>query len=157
MATVLFKDIVDSTKHAAEIGDQKWRDMLDRHNAMMHKNISHFRGRFIKITGDRILATFDGPARAIRCASDATEAARVIGIENREGLHTGEIELVAEEIGGITVQIASRVLGLASDNNIWVSRTVKDLVVGSGSEFTDQGVYNLKGIPGEWQLFSVEM
>jgi class 3 adenylate cyclase len=157
LSTVLFTDIVDSTKHAAEMGDQKWRDLLDRHNAMMHKNISRFRGRFIKSTGDGILATFDGPGRAIRCASDATEAAREIGIEIRAGLHTGEIVLIGEDIGGIAVHIASRVLGLASDNKVWVSRTVKDLVVGSGFEFTDQGVYNLKGVPGEWQLFSVKM
>jgi class 3 adenylate cyclase len=157
LATVLFTGIVDSTRHAAEMGDQKWRNLLDRHNNMMHKNIVRFRGRAIKSTGDGFLAIFDGPARAIRCASVASEAARQIGIEIRAGLHTGEIELIGDEIGRIAVHIASRVLGQASDNRIWVSRTVKDLVVGSGYEFTDQGVYNLKGVPGEWSLFAVEL
>jgi class 3 adenylate cyclase len=144
-------------EHAAEMGDQQWRELLDRHNTMMRKNIARFRGREIKSTGDGFLATFDGPARAIRCASAATKEAMQIGIEIRAGLHTGEIELKGDDIGGIAVHIASRVLGQAGDNKIWVSRTVKDLVVGSGFDFTDQGVYNLKGVPGEWQLFAVEM
>ncbi|MDH3899869.1 MAG: adenylate/guanylate cyclase domain-containing protein [Gammaproteobacteria bacterium] len=157
LATVLFTDIVDSTRHAAELGDQQWRELLDRHNTMMHKNIVRFRGRAIKSTGDGFLATFDGPARAIHCASAASEAARQIGIEIRAGLHTGEIELIGDDIGGIAVHIASRVLGQAGDNKIWVSRTVKDLVVGSGFDFKDQGVYKLKGVPGEWHLFAVEL
>jgi len=157
LATVLFTDIVDSTRHAAEMGDQQWRGLLDRHNTMMHRNIARFRGRAIKSTGDGFLATFDGPARAIRCASAASEDARLLGIETRAGLHTGEIELIGEDIGGIAVHIASRVLGQAGGNEVWVSRTVKDLVVGSGFEFTDQGVYNLKGVPGEWHLFTVKL
>jgi class 3 adenylate cyclase/pimeloyl-ACP methyl ester carboxylesterase len=157
LATILFTDIVDSTRHAAELGDQQWRELLDRHNTMMHKNIVRFRGRAIKSTGDGFLATFDGPARAIHCASAASEAARQIGIEIRAGLHTGEIELIGDDIGGIAVHIASRVLGQAGNNKIWVSRTVKDLVVGSGFDFKDQGVYKLKGVPGEWHLFAVEL
>ena len=157
LATVLFTDIVDSTRHAAELGDRQWRDLLDRHNAMMHRCIERFRGRAIKSTGDGFLATFDGPARAIRCASAAREEARQIGIALRAGLHTGEIELIGDDIGGIAVHIASRVLGQAGDDMIWVSRTVKDLVVGSDFEFRDQGGFNLKGVPGEWNLFSVEL
>jgi len=155
LATVLFTDIVGSTRHAVEMGDQQWRELLGRHNAMMQKNIARFRGRAIKSTGDGFLATFDGPARAIRCASASSEDARQLGIELRAGLHTGEIELIGEDIGGIAVHIASRVMGKAGGNEVWVSRTVKDLVVGSGFEFTDQGVYNLKGVPGDWQLFTV--
>jgi len=157
LATVLFTDIVDSTRHAVEMGDQQWRELLDRHNRMMYKNIARFRGRAIKSTGDGFLATFDGPARAIRCAAAASEEVRQLGIEIRAGLHTGEIELIGDDIGGIAVHIASRVLGQAGDNKVWVSRTVKDLVVGAGFEFTDQGVFNLKGVPGEWQLFAVEL
>ena len=157
LATVLFTDIVDSTRHAAELGDRQWRDLLDRHNALMHRCIERFRGRAIKSTGDGFLATFDGPARAIRCASAAREEARQIGIALRAGLHTGEIELIGDDIGGIAVHIASRVLGQAGDDMIWVSRTVKDLVVGSDFEFRDQGGFNLKGVPGEWNLFSVEL
>ncbi|UCC57118.1 MAG: adenylate/guanylate cyclase domain-containing protein [Gammaproteobacteria bacterium] len=157
LATVLFTDIVESTKRAAEMGDQQWRDLLDRHNTMMHKNIVRFRGRAIKSTGDGFLATFDGPARAIRCASAASEAARQIGMEIQAGLHTGEIELMGDDIGGIAVHIASRVLGQAGDNEVWVSRTVRDLVVGSDFAFRDQGLYELKGVPGEWQLIAVEL
>ena len=157
LVTVLFTDIVDSTRHAAELGDQRWRELLDRHNKMMRDNIARFRGRAIKSTGDGFLATFDGPARAIHCASASREGARDIGIEIRAGLHTGEIELIGDDIGGIAVHIASRVMSKAGDNKIWVSRTVKDLVVGSGFEFTDQGIYNLKGLPGEWHLFTVEL
>jgi len=156
LATVLFTDIVDSTKRAAEMGDQQWRDLLDRHNTMMYKNIGRFRGRAVKSTGDGFLATFDGPARAIRCATTVSNEARRMGIEIRAGLHTGEIELIREDVGGIAVHIAARVLGKAGDNEVWVSRTVKDLVVGSGFEFNEQGVYSLKGIPGEWRLFAVE-
>jgi len=156
LATVLFTDIVNSTKCAAEMGDQQWRDLLDRHNTMMHKNIGRFRGQVIKNTGDGFLATFDGPARAIRCASTVSDEARQLGIEIRAGLHTGEIELIGEDVGGIAVHIAARVLGKAGDSEVWVSRTIKDLVVGSGFEFNERGVYSLKGIPGEWQLFSVK-
>ena len=158
LATVLFTDIVDSTTHAAEMGDRRWRDLLDSHNAMMYSEISKFRGRMVHSTGDGFLATFDGPARAIRCAMAVSSEARRMGIEIRAGLHAGEIEidLIGKDVGGIAVHIAARVMALAQANEIWVSRTVKDLVVGSGFEFSEQGVYSLKGIPEEWRLFSVE-
>jgi class 3 adenylate cyclase len=156
LATVLFTDIVDSTKQAAELGDQQWRDLLDRHNTMMYRNIGRFRGRAVKSTGDGFLATFDGPARAIRCALAASDEARQMGFEIRAGLHTGEIELIGEDVGGIGVHIAARVLGKAGDSEVWVSRTVKDLVAGSGFGFSEQGVYSLKGVPDEWRLFAVE-
>jgi class 3 adenylate cyclase len=156
LATILFTDIVDSTKHAAEMGDRRWRDLLDSHNALMHKEISRFRGRAIKSTGDGFLATFDGPARAIRCAFAISDEVRRLGIEIRAGLHTGEIELIGEDVGGIAVHIAARVLAKAAAKEVWVSRTVKDLVVGSGFNFSERGVYDLKGIPGEWRLFTAE-
>ena len=157
LATILFTDIVDSTRHAAEMGDLRWRNLLEHHDALMNKNITRFRGRAIKSTGDGILATFDGPARAIRCALAAKEDMRQIGIDVRAGIHTGEIEIIGNDIGGIAVHIASRVLGQAQDNKIWVSRTVKDLVVGSEFNFHDQGTYKLKGVPGEWNLYTVEL
>lgn len=156
LATILFTDIVNSTKHAAEMGDRRWRDLLDSHNALMHKEISRFRGRAIKSTGDGFLATFDGPARAIRCAFAISDEVRRLGIEMRAGLHTGEIELIGEDVGGIAVHIAARVLAKAEAKEVWVSRTVKDLVVGSGFNFSERGVYDLKGIPGEWRLFTAE-
>ena len=156
LATVLFTDIVDSTKRAAEMGDRQWRNLLDSHNAMMLREIDRFRGRVVKSTGDGILATFDGPARAIRCALAVSDEARRIGIEIRAGLHTGEIELMGPDVGGIAVHIAARVLAQAQANQVWVSRTIKDLVVGSGFGFREEDVYSLKGIPGEWRLFTVE-
>ncbi|MFQ6021870.1 MAG: adenylate/guanylate cyclase domain-containing protein [Acidiferrobacterales bacterium] len=156
LATVLFTDIVDSTKRAAEMGDRRWRDLLDTHNALTHKEISRFRGRAVRSTGDGILATFDGPARAIRCALAISGEVRRLGIEIRAGLHTGEIDLIREDVGGIAVHIAARVSAKAGANEVWVSRTVKDLVAGSEFEFNERGVYSLKGIPGEWRLFTVE-
>lgn len=156
LATVLFTDIVDSTKRAAEIGDRRWHDLLDNHNAMLSKEINRFRGRAVKSTGDGCLATFDGPARAIRCTLAVSDESRRMGLEIRAGLHTGEIELMEQDIGGLAVHIAARVLAQAQANEVWISRTVKDLVVGSGFEFSERGVYSLKGIPGEWRLFTVE-
>ncbi|MFQ5937202.1 MAG: adenylate/guanylate cyclase domain-containing protein [Acidiferrobacterales bacterium] len=156
LATVLFTDIVDSTKRAAEMGDRRWRDLLDTHNALTHKEISRFRGRAVRSTGDGILATFDGPARAICCALAISGEVRRLGIEIRAGLHTGEIDLIREDVGGIAVHIAARVSAKAGANEVWVSRTVKDLVAGSEFEFNERGVYSLKGIPGEWRLFTVE-
>jgi len=156
LATVLFTDIVDSTKRAAEMGDRRWRDLLDSHNALMHKEVTRFRGRAIKSTGDGLLATFDGPARAIHCAFAISTEVRRLGVEIRAGLHTGEIELIGDDVGGIAVHIAARVLAKADANEVWASRTVKDLVVGSGFQFSERGIYNLKGIPGEWRLFTVE-
>ncbi len=156
LATVLFTDIVDSTKQAAEMGDSRWKDFLDTHNAVMHKEIGRFRGRAVRSTGDGYLAVFDGPGRAIRCGAAVSRELRQLGIEIRTGVHTGEIDLMGEDVGGIAVNIAARVLAEAANNEVWVSRTVKDLVVGSGFEFTEKGTHSLKGVPGEWGLFSVE-
>ena len=156
LATVLFTDIVDSTKRAAEMGDNRWRDLLGSHHAMLSKEINHFRGRFVQSTGDGCLATFDGPARALRCALAISDESRRMGLEIRAGLHTGEIELIEQEIAGLAVHIAARVLAQAQANEVWLSRTVKDLVVGSGFEFSEQGDFSLKGIPGEWRLFTVQ-
>jgi len=156
LATVLFTDIVDSTRHAAELGDRQWHDMVDSHNALTQKAIAGFRGQAIKSTGDGFLATFDGPARAIQCAIAIRDEVRRLGIEIRAGLHTGEIELIGKDVGGIAVHIAARVLANAGANEVWTSRTVKDLVVGSGFRFSECGVYGLKGIPGEWRLFTVD-
>ena len=156
LATVLFTDIVDSTKQAAEMGDSRWKDLLDTNNAVMLKEIGRFRGRAVRSTGDGYLAVFDGPGRAIRCGAAVSRELRQLGIEIRTGVHTGEIDLMGEDVGGIAVNIAARVLAEAANNEVWVSRTVKDLVVGSGFEFTEKGTHSLKGVPGEWGLFSVE-
>jgi class 3 adenylate cyclase len=156
LATVLFTDIVDSTKRTAEMGDSRWKDVLDTHNAVMVKEINRFRGRTIRSTGDGYLAVFDGPGRAIRCGTAVRNELGQHGIEIRTGLHTGEIDLMGDDVGGIAVNIAARVLAEAADNEVWVSRTVKDLVVGSGFTFEERGTHNLKGVPGEWSLYSVE-
>lgn len=156
LATVLFTDIVDSTSRLAQMGDRQWHDLLDRHNLMVDRQISRFRGRMVKHTGDGVLAMFDGPARAIRCAMAMCEDAHQMGIEIRTGLHTGEVELMGDDVGGMAVHIAARVMGKAGAGEVWVSRTLKDLVVGSGFNFEEQGVYTLKGIPDEWRLFAVE-
>lgn len=156
LATVLFTDIVDSTKRAAEVGDKRWKDLLDAHNAIIHREIGRFRGRAVRSTGDGFLAVFDGPGRAIRCGFSVNRELGQLGIKIRAGVHTGEIDLMGEDVGGIAVNIAARVLAEAAGNEVWVSRTVKDLVVGSGFEFTERGNYSLKGVPGEWSLFSVE-
>jgi class 3 adenylate cyclase len=156
LATVLFTDIVDSTKRAAEMGDRRWRDLLDRHNTVMHTEIDRFKGRVVKSTGDGFLATFDGPARAIHCALAMSEEARRLDIEIRSGLHTAEVELIDGDVGGIAVHTAARVLAEASASEVWTSRTVKDLVAGSRFKFSEQGTYKLKGIAGDWPLFTVE-
>lgn len=155
LATVLFTDIVSSTDRAADVGDRRWGEALDGHDRLVSRYIEHFRGRRIKTTGDGVLATFDGPARAIRCArAISDEVHQKMGIEIRAGLHTGEVELRDDDIGGIGVALAARVMAEAGPGEIVVSSTVKDLVVGSGIEFADRGAYSLKGIPGEWHLFS---
>ena len=156
LATLLFTDIVESTKRAAEIGDRRWHDLLDIHDTSMRKEIARFRGRAVKTTGDGFLATFDGPARAIHCAFALRDEAQKLGIEIRAGLHTGEIELMEHDVGGIAVHLAARVMAQAQANEVWLSRTVKDLVVGSGFEFSERGAFSLKGIPGEWNLFTVQ-
>jgi pimeloyl-ACP methyl ester carboxylesterase/class 3 adenylate cyclase len=156
LATILFTDIVNSTGRVAEMGDQRSQDLLDMHHALLRKQIDRFHGRAIRSTGDGILATFDGPARSIRCILAVVNELRRLGIEIRAGLHTGEIDLVGNDIGGIAVHIAARVMAKAGASEVWTSSTVKDLVTGSGITFGDRGMHSLKGIPGEWHLFSVE-
>lgn len=156
LATVLFTDIVDSTRQLAGLGDRTWRDILDAHDAIVHRQVEQFRGRVVKQTGDGVLAIFDGPARAIRGACALRDELRGQGIAVRTGLHTGEVELRAGDVGGIAVHIAARVMSKAGANEVWVSRTVKDLVAGSGVRLAEQGVFTLKGVPDEWRLYSVE-
>jgi class 3 adenylate cyclase len=156
LATVMFTDIVGSTERAAALGDQRWRDLLLAHNRSAARQIERFRGRLIKSTGDGILAVFEGPARAIRCGSAMRDAARAQGLEVRVGLHTGEIELHDEDIGGIAVHIGARVAALASGGEVLVSGAIPPLLVGSGVEFEDRGEQKLKGVPGTWRLYAVE-
>jgi len=156
LATVLFTDIVASTEHAADMGDQRWRELLESHDAVVHRLLERFRGRKIKSTGDGILATFDGPTRAIRCACAIRDGVGPLGIEVRAGLHAGECELMGEDVGGIAVHIGARVAARAAPGEVLVSSTVKDLVAGSGLRFTDRGTQSLRGVPGEWRLFAVE-
>ena len=156
LATLLFTDIVDSTKQVTEMGDSRWRERLARHNSVMQTEIKRFRGRAVKTTGDGFLATFDGPARAIHCAQAASEEMQRMGIEIRSALHTGEIELIGEDVGGIAVHIAARILAEARAGEVWTSGTVKDLVIGSSLKFSERGTYSLKGVSGEWPLHAVE-
>jgi class 3 adenylate cyclase len=157
LATVMFTDIVDSTRRAADLGDRGWRDVVERHDQLMRRELERHRGREVKTMGDGFLATFDGPARAIRCACAARDAMGPLGLEIRAGLHTGECELVAGgDVRGIAVNIGARVGSAARAGEVLVSRTVTDLVAGSGIEFADRGVHALKGVPGEWQLYAVE-
>jgi class 3 adenylate cyclase len=155
LATVLFTDICDSTRHAAEMGDSGWRSLLERHDALFRHALDRHRGREVKRTGDGFLATFDGPARAIRCAASVAEAMGSLGIQVRAGLHTGELEVMDGDLGGLAVHIAARVLDRASPSEVLVSGTVKDLVVGSGIGFEDRGEHELRGVPGEWRLYAV--
>lgn len=155
LGTVLFTDIVGSTERAAEIGDLGWRDLLEAHNARVRREFERFDGREAKTTGDGFLATFDGPARAVRCANAITQTVREIGIEVRAGLHTGEIEFVDGEVHGIAVHIGARVAALAGAGEVLVSSTVKDLIAGSGLEFADRGEHVLKGVPGAWRVFAL--
>lgn len=155
LATILFTDIVGSTATTAEVGDRRWKELLDAYYSSARKELKRFRGREVKTTGDGLLATFDGPARGIRCATAVRDSARAIGIETRSGLHTGECEVMGEDIAGIAVDIGARVEAEAESGEVLVSSTVKDLVAGSGLEFDDRGVRQLKGVPGEWQLFAV--
>jgi class 3 adenylate cyclase len=156
LATVLFTDIVGSTEKAAALGDQRWRDLLDRHHATIRRNLARFRGHEVKTTGDGFLATFDGPARGVRCACAIAEEIKPLGIEIRAGLHTGECEMIGDDVGGIAVHIGARVAALAGTSEVLVSSTVKDLVAGSGLRFGDRGSHSLKGIPGEWRIFTAE-
>jgi len=155
LLTVLFTDIVGSTARAAELGDRRWRGLLERHDELARKEIDHQGGRAVKATGDGFLATFDGPARAIECARALNPAAETMGIQLRAGIHTGECEVIGEDIAGMCVHLPARVCGVAAPGEVLVSRTVKDLVVGSGIEFSEHGVHELTGVPGEWELFSL--
>ncbi|MGH7856658.1 MAG: adenylate/guanylate cyclase domain-containing protein, partial [Candidatus Binatia bacterium] len=155
LATVLFTDIVGSTRKAAELGDSSWRDLITQHDASVRRQIERFGGRLVETTGDGALATFDGPARGIRCAVAIRDALRALGLYNRAGLHTGEIELMGDGIGGIAVHIGARVQASAGAGEVLVSSTVKDLVIGSGIEFEDRGTHELRGVPGEWRLYAV--
>jgi class 3 adenylate cyclase/pimeloyl-ACP methyl ester carboxylesterase len=155
LATVLFTDIVGSTRMAAELGDSNWSALLDAHDAVVRAQLARFRGREVNTAGDGFLATFDGPQRAIRCAMAIREAVQPLGIEVRAGLHTGECELRGDDIGGIAVHIGARVSALAGPNDVLVSSTLRDLVIGSGLEFDDRGTHQLKGVPGEWHLYAV--
>jgi class 3 adenylate cyclase len=155
LATVLFTDIVGSTEMAAQLGDRRWRRLLDEHDEHARREIERFRGRKLKSTGDGVMATFDGPARAIRCALALKEAVRDLGVEIRTGLHTGEVELRGDDVGGIAVHIAARVMSEADANEVLVSGAVPPLVAGSQLEFDDRGSRELKGLPGEWRLYAV--
>jgi class 3 adenylate cyclase len=156
LATVLFTDIVTSTERSAQVGDRRWKDLLDQHDTLIRRELERHRGRLVKTTGDGILATFDGPARAIRCAQAIATSVKSLGIEVRAGLHTGEVELRGEDVTGIGVNIAARVVDAAGPAEVVVSSTVKDLVAGSGLRFADRGTHDLRGVPGEWRLFAVE-
>jgi class 3 adenylate cyclase len=154
LATVLFTDVVDSTGNALAVGDQTWHRLLDSHDQIARQIVDKHRGNLIKTTGDGILATFDGPGRAIRCALAFGAAAKQIGLPLRAGLHTGEIELRDRDIGGIAVHAAARVMAQCQPNEVWVSRVVTDLVAGAGLKFSARGSYDLKGLPGRWDLFA---
>jgi class 3 adenylate cyclase/DNA-binding SARP family transcriptional activator/pimeloyl-ACP methyl ester carboxylesterase len=156
LKTVLFTDIVGSTERAVQVGDQRWHELLDTHDTAVRRELERFHGQEIKTIGDGFLACFDGPERAIRCAARIADQARTVGLEVRAGLHTGECEARGDDLGGIAVHIAARVAALAQPNEVLVSRTVTDLVVGSRLEFADRGEYELKGVPGMWRLFAVE-
>jgi class 3 adenylate cyclase len=155
LATVMFSDIVSSTERAAAIGDRRWREVLDRHDELVRRQIGEHGGREIKTTGDGFLALFDAPARAIRCATSIREELRAVGVEVRIGLHSGEVELRGNDVGGIAVSIGARVAASGSAGDVVVSSTVRDLVAGSGIEFEDWGERSLKGVPDTWRLFAV--
>src|SRR5439155_21937570 len=153
LATVLFTDIVGSTGHAVRLGDRRWRDLQERHHALVRRELARHRGREVDTAGDGFLATFDGPARAIRCAVAISQGVRDLGLEVRAGLHTGECELAGESVVGIAVHTGARVMARASPGEVLVSGTVKDLVAGAGLEFADRGLHAFRGVPGEWRLY----
>jgi class 3 adenylate cyclase len=155
LATILFTDLVSSTTRAAQVGDAAWTSLLDEHNRIVRAQVARYRGREIKTMGDGFLLTFDGPARAIRCARGIVRAIEPLGIEMRAGLHTGEITMQGEDVSGIAVTIGARVMSAAAPGEILVSSTVRDLVAGSGLTFEDRGRHGLKGVPGQWQLYAV--
>jgi class 3 adenylate cyclase len=156
LATVLFTDIVGSTAKAAEMGDRAWRELLERHHTIVRGQLGRFRGREVDTAGDGVFATFDGPARAVRCARTIAQAVHELGLEVRAGVHTGEVELVNDGVRGIAVHIGARVAAQAQPGEVLVSQTVKDLVAGSGLQFRERGATELKGVPGQWQLYAAE-
>jgi len=155
LATVLFTDVVGSTERAAALGDRKWRELVEGYYSLARRELTRFRGREVDTAGDGFFASFDGPARAVRCAEAIAAGVRSLGIEIRAGLHTGECEVIGDKVGGIAVHIGARVASLARAGEVLVSSTVKDLVAGSGISFEDRGTQTLKGVPGEWRLFAV--
>jgi class 3 adenylate cyclase len=155
LVTVLFTDIVGSTERARQAGDRRWAELLDAHDRLTHQLVARFGGRLVKSTGDGVLATFDRPGRAIRCATGLRDRLRGIGVEIRAGLHTGEVQFRGGDVGGIAVHIAARVMAAAGPGEVLVSRTVHDLVTGSDYVLEDRGAHNLRGMTGEWQLFAV--
>jgi class 3 adenylate cyclase len=155
LATVLFTDIVGSTQRAAELGDRRWRELLQVHDELAGRLVERWGGRLVKTTGDGVLATFDGPGRAIGCAATLRDELGDIGVQIRAGLHVGEVELRGDDVGGIAVHIAARVMATAGAGEIVVSRTVRDLVAGSDIVLADRGSQRLKGVEGDWQLFAV--
>jgi len=155
LATVLFTDIVGSTERAAAVGDQEWRRLLDEHDAIATQRVTEFDGTLVKTTGDGLLATFDGPSRAVACAEAIRDGLAPLDLQVRAGVHTGELERRGDDVGGIGVHIGSRIAGLAGPGEVWVSRTVKDLTAGSGLSFADRGRHALKGVPDEWELYAL--
>jgi class 3 adenylate cyclase len=156
LATIMFTDIVGSTEKLAALGDRRWRELLQQHHAVVRRQLVRFRGRELDTAGDGFFASFDGPARAIRCALAISDSVRALGVDVRAGLHTGECEMAGGKVGGIAVHIGARVAALAGPGEVLVSSTVKDLVAGSGIRFQDRGPSQLKGVPDEWRLFAVE-
>lgn len=156
LATVMFTDIVDSTAQLSRLGDREWRHVLDRHDALVERTLERHRGRKVKSTGDGVLATFDGPARAVRCAAAIRDGVEALDIQVRAGVHTGEVELRGDDVSGTAVHIGARVAALGAARDVLVTRTVVDLVAGSGLQFSDRGEVGLKGLPGRWQVFAVE-
>jgi class 3 adenylate cyclase len=155
LATVMFTDIVGATERAVALGDRRWRDVLDSHHLIVREQLARFRGREIDTAGDGFLATFDGPARGIRCAGAIVREVRRLGLEVRAGLHTGECDILGDKLSGVAVHTGARVASLAGAGEVLVSSTVRDLVAGSGITFEDRGVQQLKGLPGEWHLYAV--
>jgi class 3 adenylate cyclase len=155
LATILFTDLVDSTSRASELGDRRWRELVEEHHRLVRTQLGYFRGREVDTAGDGFFATFDGPARGIRCACAIRDSVRELGLEIRAGLHTGECELMEDKVSGIAVHIGARVASLAQPGEVLVSRTVRDLVAGSGIRLDDRGQHTLKGVGGEWHLYAV--
>ena len=156
LATVLFTDIVESTATAARLGDRAWGDLIQRHHSVIRRQLARFRGRELDTAGDAFFASFDGPARAIHCARAISDAVKDLGLQVRAGLHTGECEVVDGKVGGIAVHIGARVAAHTEPGEVLVSSTVRELVAGSGIQFRERGMANLKGVPGEWRLYAVD-